>query len=64
MNNINSLEECSKVLPLARKAFAPPDQELVDKWLDSTEINKDVADTLLNGDLLTELRGVVETPKE
>lgn len=61
VNNINDLEECSKVLPPAKGSFAAADQDLVDAWLDSTEVVEEVADAVLDGDLLTGLRGVVET---
>jgi hypothetical protein len=64
VNNINELKECSKVLPLARKGFTAPDQDLLDKWLNTTEINKAVADAVLDGDLLTGLKSVIEKLKK
>ncbi|KAB5522876.1 ligninase H2 [Coniochaeta sp. 2T2.1] len=64
VNNINDLKECSKVLPLARRAFVEVDRELIDKWLNSTEVNKAVADAVLNGDLLTGLRAIIEALKK
>ncbi|ETS85293.1 hypothetical protein PFICI_03318 [Pestalotiopsis fici W106-1] len=35
VNNINTLTECTKVLPAAIKSFTAPDQKNVDKWLNT-----------------------------
>lgn len=52
------------MLPRARTAFRAVDQDVVDMWLDSTEVNKEVADAVFNGDSLTGLTGVVEELKK
>lgn len=33
VNNINQLQECTKVLPRETKFFVSPDQKFLDQWL-------------------------------
>jgi len=56
VENINALTECTEVLPLARSAFVAPDQEVMDRWLNSTEHSEGVADAVFNGDLVVGLK--------
>lgn len=64
MYNINNLTDCTRVLPLARPNFKAIDQDLVEKWLNSTEVNKKVADAVLNGDILTGLKAIIDALKK
>lgn len=53
VNNINSLTECTKVLPAAVKGFKSPDQVNLDKWLNSNNqspLVKLIAATIEKGD--------------
>jgi hypothetical protein len=61
--NINNMTDCTRVLPYARPNFKAIDQDLLDKWLNSTEVNKKVADAVLNGDILTGLKAIIQALK-
>lgn len=55
VNNINSLKECTKVLPAAIKSFSNPDQAVIDKWLKNTapaNLRQQIAAALNGGDNL------------
>lgn len=49
---------------MARKTFRALDQDLLDKWMNSTEVNKKVADAVLNGDILTGLKAIIDALKK
>jgi hypothetical protein len=56
VNNINSLTDCTKVLPRGVTTFKNKDQSKLDKWLKSYNwgsISKTIADLLLSGAEIT-----------
>lgn len=55
MYNINSLQECTKVLPAATSTYTAPDQIVVDAWLNTRKNIKAIADALRSGNLITAL---------
>lgn len=59
VNNINNLQECTKVLPAARRSFVSQDQVLLDMWLQGQfdQLNNMVDDAIM-------LTGVVSTGEE
>jgi hypothetical protein len=53
VDNINSLTECTKVLPPTTTSFINKDQSLLDKWLavlDFTSIARRISEALDNGE--------------
>lgn len=55
VNNINSLTECTKVLPARTGGFAPNDQLNLDKWLktaDQSATAKKISNALHGGESL------------
>lgn len=52
VNNINSLTDCSKILPAATKTWSNPDQSNMNIWLNSDDNSaqaKTISDNLNNG---------------
>lgn len=64
VNKINSMTECSKVLPAMRTTFKNADQALIDEWLNSTEVNAAVADAVNEGDNLAPYKDVIDKLKK
>ncbi|KAI9151230.1 Versatile peroxidase [Paramyrothecium foliicola] len=56
VNNINSLTDCTKMLPRATTSFVNKDQSKLDKWLQSinwSPISKKIAELLASGNEIT-----------
>lgn len=51
--NINNLTECTKVLPPSTGWFTASDQKDVDRWVQTTKNYKEIAQALLDGELIT-----------
>ncbi|KAK2614775.1 hypothetical protein N8I77_001577 [Diaporthe amygdali] len=58
VNNINSLTDCTKVLPQPVRTFVPNDRCEVKTWMSSTKNVPAIANALLDGKLITSIPGL------
>lgn len=58
VNNINSLTDCTKVLPQPVRTFVPNDKCEVKTWMSSTKNVPAIANALLDGKLITSVPGL------
>lgn len=58
VNNINSLTDCTKVLPQPVRTFVPNDRCEVKTWMSSTKNVPAIANALLDGKLITSVPGL------
>ncbi|POS81182.1 peroxidase [Diaporthe helianthi] len=58
VNNINSLTDCTKVLPQPVRTFTPNDRCEVKTWMSSTKNVPAIANALLEGKLITSVPGL------
>lgn len=58
--NINNLTECTKVLPQpSAPYFNPPDQPVLNTWMNITRQIEPFAKAVMNGDILSGLMGML-----
>lgn len=58
--NINSLTECSKVLPATTTSYTAPDLSLLNTWLGTTKKVDSVANVVRGGNLLSSIASTVQ----
>lgn len=58
VNNINSLTDCTKVLPQPVRTFVPSDRCEVKTWMSSSKNVPAIANALLEGKLITSVPGL------
>lgn len=58
VNNINTLTDCTKVLPQPVRTFVPNDKCEVKTWMSSTKNVPVIANALLDGKLITTVPGL------
>lgn len=58
--NINSLTECSKVLPATTTSYTAPDLSLLNAWLSTTKKVDSVANVVRGGNLLSTIANTVQ----
>lgn len=58
VNNINTLTDCTKVLPQPVRTFVPNDKCEVKTWMSSKKNVPAIANALLDGKLITSVPGL------